>query len=492
MYAIFQFYGIDPFLKNFGYITSTIGQKNLISNYIAMFLPIQIYFITFTEKNKTIYYVFLIINYTALMICQSRGIWISLFCAFIIVAVYIFYKKQVALSIFRKRKHLITLSIIFVIITLIYSTDNFINKRSISVPSRAISVFNQEDPSINTRLLIWRTTLEMIKEKPLIGHGLGAFQINYPLFQAQLLKENPHLLKYITNPMDAHNEYLQLVAEIGIIGFMIIFIIFFYIFKKIVSFLNRENISVENKTFIITLTSSLLIFLIHSMFTFPLQNPATGSAFIILLSITTAHIDIKKKTDINYHLNFLINNALFKKIFLLLFVILIIFFNYSFVIKPYISELYYYKGMQKYSKQDYLGSIPLLEISILYNNSNGRAHHALGAVYYNIGDTKKAYLHMKKAENNFIDKRLLRNLGLYYSYLNNYDKAEKYFTEAIYFDPTYFQAYNSLASLYIHNYEHQKAIEQWERAINLGFDFEEKYIFLYYIGMAYQRMDKQE
>jgi len=34
--------------------------------------------------------------------------------------------------------------------------------------------------------------------------------------------------------------------------------------------------------------------------------------------------------------------------------------------------------------------------------------------------------------------------------------------------------------------------EQWEKAIDLNLDFEEKHIFLYYIGMAYKRMDNQE
>jgi len=37
-----------------------------------------------------------------------------------------------------------------------------------------------------------------------------------------------------------------------------------------------------------------------------------------------------------------------------------------------------------------------------------------------------------------------------------------------------------------------RMIEQWEKAIELNLDFEEKHIFLYYIGMAYQRMDKPD
>jgi len=75
---------------------------------------------------------------------------------------------------------------------------------------------------------------------------------------------------------------------------------------------------------------------------------------------------------------------------------------------------------------------------------------------------------------------------------NNLSKAEEYFQKAIYCYPNFINAYHSLASMYIQQEEYQKAIEQWERAIKLGLDFEEKPIFLYYIGMAWQRMGESE
>ena len=43
--------------------------------------------------------------------------------------------------------------------------------------------------------------------------------------------------------------------------------------------------------------------------------------------------------------------------------------------------------------------------------------------------------------------------------------------------------------MYIYENEYDKAIRQWEGAIELNLEFEEKYIFLYYIGLAYNKKE---
>lgn len=64
----------------------------------------------------------------------------------------------------------------------------------------------------NIRLGIWRNTLDMVREKPLFGQGGGAFPWVYPKFRTigdQLF------FNYV------HNEYLQTLAEYGIVGFVL-------------------------------------------------------------------------------------------------------------------------------------------------------------------------------------------------------------------------------------------------------------------------------
>ncbi len=77
-------------------------------------------------------------------------------------------------------------------------------------------------------LLIWRDTVRMWKDHPVAGVGLGAFHTNFPKYaQSDLVSKWPPG-QFIVN--EAHNEYLQTLAEAGIIGlcaFLIIPILFF-------------------------------------------------------------------------------------------------------------------------------------------------------------------------------------------------------------------------------------------------------------------------
>jgi len=169
IYTLIQYYGIDLYLKDLHSLTSTIGQKNWISNYLAMIFPatFSYFLLEQTKKNKMLYFFLLSILYVTLMICQSRGIWISISLT-IIIAIYIIFKFKFYEIFKRNKKWLFYLLVTFLLITIIYSTDNPLNKSAITVPQRAISTFDEKDPSINTRLLMWKTTFEMIKDRPIL------------------------------------------------------------------------------------------------------------------------------------------------------------------------------------------------------------------------------------------------------------------------------------------------------------------------------------
>lgn len=67
-------------------------------------------------------------------------------------------------------------------------------------------------------LLIWRDTLRMTRDYPVTGVGLGAFHVNFPAYaQPDLMAKWPQG-QFIVNY--AHNEYLQQLAEGGILGFL--------------------------------------------------------------------------------------------------------------------------------------------------------------------------------------------------------------------------------------------------------------------------------
>lgn len=78
------------------------------------------------------------------------------------------------------------------------------------------------DSSSMDRKMIWQAGWKMFMSKPWIGLGIGTFMFNFKKF---VVDSYPFGIPY------AHNCYLQMAAEIGIIGlsaFFLILIIFFY------------------------------------------------------------------------------------------------------------------------------------------------------------------------------------------------------------------------------------------------------------------------
>jgi len=490
IYTIIQYYGFDPYLSDLHSLTSTIGQKNWISNYLAMIFPAMFsyFLLEQTKKNKIIYFFLLSILYLTLMICQSRGIWISI-SIIAILAIYIIFKLKFY-EIFKiNKKWLLLLLITFLIIATIYSTDNPLNKSAITVPQRALSTFDEQDPSINTRLLMWRTTLEMIKDRPILGSGIGTFKMNYLNYQAEFLKNNPYYIKYSGKAGEAHNEYLQMWAELGIIGLGIFIGIILLFYSLIINYLKKNN-SDKEKIIVFGLVMGITCFLTHSLFTFPLHVPALGLTFFALLGLTVVYMRKTYLHEIDSDNCLKEVKLINKKIKIALSILIFIFMIFAvnlLVIKPYIAELYYFKGMRYNVDKNYTKSLPNFQYAVQLDPYNGRILHALGATYYNLNNCSKAEEILQKAKKYMLDMNTFYILGLNYSKLNMFEKAENEFKHAIYLDPKFTKAYIDLAYLYAKQEEYDKAIAEWNKILEVDPNFSEKYNVLYFMGLAYQK-----
>lgn len=492
LYTLIQYYDYDPYLKGLSYLSSTIGQKNWISNYLAMIFPIVFSYFLLEElkKNKITYYFLLSIIYMTLMICQSRGIWISILLT-AILAVYIIFKFNLLKIFHKNKKWLVLLLVTFLIITIIYSTDNLLNKSAITVKERAMSTFDEQDPSINSRMLIWRTTFEMIKDKPIFGSGIGTFRMNYLDYQGKLLEKNPNYIKYYTKSGDAHNEYLQIWAELGIIGLGLFLLIFYFVYHAVFNFY-RRNKNGEDRLIILGLITGITCFMIHSLFTFPLHVPVLGAIFFIIVGLT-----VKYAEDYNVLENYVpkkmikkINLSLNPKIkimfFLVLSIAMILLIDWL-VIKPYVAEIYYFKGIVNNENGSYIDAASNFEYSAQLDPYNGRILHASGTAYFNLMIYDKAEEILQRTKKYIIDVNTYNNLGLLYSRLKKYLKAEEEFKKAIYLNPKFDKAFYDLGYLYFIQEKYDDTIEQWDKILEIEPDFPNKYIVLNNLGIVYKK-----
>ena len=142
-------------------------------------------------------------------------------------------------------------------------------------------LYSYKKDSANGRILIWKISLEMVKDKPILGYGFDGFRKNYMNYQAAYLQEK-QLPETINNLADdnhhAFNEFLRIIIEQGIIGVIILFIFLTTIGYTIYKY--KLYIDTVSRTIISCLTA-LLFF---SFFSYPLSTFHINALIVILLA----------------------------------------------------------------------------------------------------------------------------------------------------------------------------------------------------------------
>ena len=142
-------------------------------------------------------------------------------------------------------------------------------------------LYSYKKDSADGRILIWKISLEMVKDKPILGYGFDGFRKNYMNYQAAYLQEK-QLPETINNLADdnhhAFNEFLRIIIEQGIIGVIILFIFLTTIGYTIYKY--KLYIDTVSRTIISCLTA-LLFF---SFFSYPISTFNINALIVILLA----------------------------------------------------------------------------------------------------------------------------------------------------------------------------------------------------------------
>lgn len=206
--------------------------KNIFGNYIeenytAALLSFNsillLYIVEFEDKNivKLKYYLGLLILLYATFLSGSRASFfaIAISSLYFLVKKYIFTKSAITI------KNIILIVILFSLLMMI-----IVNLQNILPEFIYNRFFNKSlnDYSNQTRLTYWKSGVIGFLKQPLLGYGVG----NYSYFIPDMLKLNKTVM--------AHNTYLDILLDVGIIGFSFYLYLVFsnikYILKNIAKF----------------------------------------------------------------------------------------------------------------------------------------------------------------------------------------------------------------------------------------------------------------
>lgn len=134
---------------------------------------------------------------------------------------------------------------------------------------------NTSDPT-SSRTEIWQTTLKMIVARPVLGWGLGAYGVGYTQFDVHSGTERPE---------QAHNDYLQVFADAGIIGGALGVFFIGSLFYQ--GWQRRKTKDVFRRGVAIGGLTGCFSLLVHSFFDFTLHITAVGLLFLTCATLAT-------------------------------------------------------------------------------------------------------------------------------------------------------------------------------------------------------------
>ena len=156
--------------------------------------------------------------------------------------------------------------------------------------SRMVGTVNSDDPTTG-RAQFWRGAIEVIKEYPLLGAGLGAFHVAYT-------RHDP--LTGLLRLEQAHNDYLQVLADAGIVGGALGLLFVVALFRGGLA----RGVASDDKFRRGIATGALagcFAVLVHSFFDFPLHMTSNALLFLLLAALATLNGRVEDAEAVEGH-----------------------------------------------------------------------------------------------------------------------------------------------------------------------------------------------
>jgi len=359
------------------------------------------------------------------------------------------------------------------------------------------------------RLNVWKTSIEIWKNYPILGSGVETFAYTFFFFKP---KEHNLTSEWDFVFNKAHNEYLNYLANTGLLGFSSYLILVSFFLRQTFAFFfpvfKKEKLQVkETEKFFLSLAifSGYLSILITNFFGF---STVSTSLLFFLLPAMALTLEKKKKSFELKHEKF---GLIQKLIFVLLSVLITL--TIIAIIKYFLADLSYAQGKAYNNSGAFDLAEASLEKAIRMSPNEPNFYDELSKTYTNLAinyfldDSPLSYSYLEKGLSysqkaielspaNPIFKRTYSQRLLR---LSNFDKsftpkAKKVLEELTHITPTDPKNFYNLAALALNSNDYDKAISLMSKAIELKPNYKEAHLGLatIYAQMKENQKAKEE
>ncbi|TAG32413.1 MAG: O-antigen ligase domain-containing protein, partial [Verrucomicrobia bacterium] len=156
---------------------------------------------------------------------------------------------------------------------------------------KALGTPQGQHTAITMRVMARDATVDMFADKPIVGWGAGSFRHAFPMYQqnyGEIHRMSPDHRHFYTWHF-AHNDYVQALAELGVIGFM------FPVLALIWAIVKLVRLGALGQPGHVLVAVGLGATLAHAWVDFPLNNPAILGTFCALLVLLVRWAELETR-----------------------------------------------------------------------------------------------------------------------------------------------------------------------------------------------------
>lgn len=248
------------------------GHPMTFAGYLCMYLPLFLigYFDNlFGSKYRNVSGLLFVAGIAALIFNGTRGAWIAVAITSGILLLYYMFKN--------KRNLVIGTVVIALCGGILVNNDAFMHRVS--------TITNNRYQSNSERLLMWNSAWNMFKDHPVFGVGLGQYKDNYQHKYISPKAKEPNLAH-------AHNNFLQMLAENGMVGFIGFISMFIYIAGY-----NLKQFFTEKNIYSLAICAVTVTLLLQGCTEFNFGNSAVVKSYWLVLGCLVVLAESFKKKE---------------------------------------------------------------------------------------------------------------------------------------------------------------------------------------------------
>lgn len=275
-------------------IFSTLGQPNWFASFLILTLPLSVAFLSFSRKieHKVLFTIFTLTILLALIFTNSRSGFVGASIA-ILALILLLGKKFIT-----QNKRVLLPLLAVAIVTLVLFGSSFITRFKELAAGKAAG--GTETSTL--RLIVWQGAIDIFTKNPLLGTGPETFAYSYQKYRPL---EHNKTTEWNFFYNKAHNEFLNYLANIGILGFILYLTFLFFVVKnllQIAKYAESETATLAKAILAALIGYHVAIFFGFSTVSTQLYMFLALACVLILGGIQLKTIPLKIKTNIRYAL----------------------------------------------------------------------------------------------------------------------------------------------------------------------------------------------